>query len=153
MHFQLSISCCHRRARQEARAENTAAEDWDVISLPSDEQSEGDPEPDEEEEEVETRQPTAAEEGHTDFRWYTVWGVAAGRPAWVGVHCGPRRSAYDGLLRLNGGSFGGLRFKRLASHQAAKRLYITKTERNATAILAGSVPEPFINYNTWKCRQ
>ena len=63
------------------------------------------------------------------------------------------RSAYDGLLRLNGGGVGGLKFKRLASYQAAKRFYITKTEWSFKEILAGTAPEPPINCYTWKCWQ
>ena len=152
MQLYLSISCCHRRARRETATEDLTAEDWDVISLPSETEPEADLN-NRQEEEVETRRPTAAEESQTDFRWYCVWGFSTRDPNQVGVHCGLRRSAYDGLLRLNGGGLGGLKFKRLASYQAARKFYITKTEWNYKEIIAGTAPEPTINCYTWKCRQ
>ena len=128
MQVRVSINCCHRRARRQSPPADPepVPEGWDVISLPTDSESGADSE---KEEEVAIRQPTAAEKGQGDFRCYCVWGFSAGGCDWKGVHCGPGRSAYDGIVRLNSGSIGGLRFKRLDSLQASKELYITKMEK------------------------
>ena len=48
------------------------------------------------------------------FRYYAVWSLSSVGEGkrWAGVHVGEGSRAYRGLLTLNGGHFGGLRFRR-----------------------------------------
>ena len=57
----------------------------------------------------------------TDFRVYAVWSLnrSSGDRHWAGVHAGLDRDCYSGLLLLNGGSFGGLSWKRVHTGVAA----------------------------------
>ena len=160
MQLYLSISCCHRRARQDNPAGAEAPEEWDVISLHSSSDSEASPVQETDNKSnnrAEVGRPTFSEETQPDFRWYCVWGYSMNVainspqvPRQMGIHCGQGRIAYEGLMRQNGGGVGGLKFKRCGSYQAAKNFYIMKTEENYKAILAGAIPGPTVSCYTWR---
>ena len=68
---------------------------------------------------------SALESEGGDVRFYAVWALcrASGDRQWAGVHGSRGTNSYSGLLLLNGGSFGGLRWRRAASLAAASALW------------------------------
>ena len=67
-----------------------------------------------------------------ELRCYAVWSLCkrSGDRQWAGVHLGRSRTAYEGLLLLNGGSFGGLAWRREANVEAAERRWLSEAERH-----------------------
>ena len=65
-----------------------------------------------------------------EVRFYTVWrfsGNAVPAPGrLLGIHASVGASAYAGLIALNGGHFGGLRFRRLPSLAEARRRFASE---------------------------
>ena len=115
--LSLQVSCCRRRAiaeRQKAAPAEPAPEGWDLVA---------ESESEEESEDVELRAPTGAELNDQNLRFYAVWKGSAGHHCWPGVHWSQGSSAYQALLRLNGGNFGGLKWMRASSCGAAVILF------------------------------
>ena len=155
MNVNISFSCCHRRSSEVLRVQEPEP-------APEPAPAEAEPAPAEavrptdtssseaEAEEVEFRGPNEDEIGQ-DFRigsqsgrFYCVWKFSSGSPDWKGIHWGFERAAYDGIRRLNGGHFGGLRWKRADSYLGAVALYNSKRTEFEEA-----EGDP-INYYLWK---
>ena len=73
-----------------------------------------------------------------------MWKFSSGKPNWKGIHWGFERAAYDGIIRLNGGSFGGLRWKRADSYLGEVSFYSSKSSG------FGEAEEDVVNYYLWK---
>ena len=69
------------------------------------------------------RGPAPHEIADTTNRFYCVWKLSQGNSSCPGIHWGRNKQAYLGLVKLNGNSVGGLRWKRTATYQEALALY------------------------------
>ena len=63
-----------------------------------------------------------------DVRCYAVWVLSrvGGERQWTGIHCGVDINAWQGIIALNGGHFGGIRWRRGADYQDAKRVWLAE---------------------------
>ena len=140
MNINIAFSCCHRRAVEGNRVQEVEPA---PEPAPAKEPSPAEDSATEAEaEEVEFRRPVESE--LQGARFYCVWKLSSGSPEWKGIHWGPGRTAYEGILRLNGGHFGGLRWKRADSYLEATPLYESKRAESGEA--AGGQ----ITYYLWK---
>ena len=124
--IRLKITCCqHRRpvvappSPAEPEPEDDSLDhrssegEWDVVSEAQSDINE----------KVAFRAPSIQELENPGLRFYCVWSFAKGAVSWPGVHWGLGNTAYQGLIRLNNGSFGGLRWKRTRTYEAARELF------------------------------
>ena len=118
--FSLSVRieiCCHRRrpvaASTPISPEPEPEVEWDIVEVSSEGSSVA-------EEEFERRGPTPEELLDTTVRYYAVWKFSSSGASYPGVHLGKERSAYEGLLKLNNGNFGGLKWRRLPCFARAR---------------------------------
>lgn len=116
--LSLSFTCCHRRASSAvppAESQESVHDEWEIVSRPAAEPAaiSVDPQPLVQPPYLE-RGPTALELTCTDIRYYCVWSLP-GHPEVTGVHWGRGKKAYAGLIALNNGTFGGLKWKRCDS--------------------------------------
>eukprot|EP00438_Fugacium_kawagutii_P028451 Skav206775 [mRNA] locus=scaffold1075:41022:41546:+ [translate_table: standard] len=65
-----------------------------------------------------------------DIRWYAVWKVPGCASDLAGVHWGKETCAYFGLLTLNGGNFGGIRWRRYNSLESAQAGFLEEAEKH-----------------------
>ena len=142
--------CCHRRRPRSIITEPLAPEsepeaEWDIISVVSSPRGAADSDSSAEEP-VEVREPTAAELLDTSVRWYAVWKYCSSGIQWPGIHFGKDKAAYAGLIQLNGGSFGGLKWKRVSSHSEARAKFLAEAPKYG-------VTTEHVNYYAWKCPQ
>ena len=138
----LNVSCCRRRApvdtttspEPEPEAAPEETDDFEVISV----SSVGTPDSSL----VEARLPSPSELADPATRLYVVWRFRDQGISWPGIHYGPARAAYDGLTRLNGRSFGGLKWKRVYSRRRAEQLFAEEAAKYGVA----TAP---INFYAW----
>ena len=80
-----------------------------------------------------------------ELRCYAVWSFChqEGGTAWAGVHCGRGKAAYAGILSLNGGSIGGLRWTRKADVRATEQEWIARAGKHA-------VPRDQLRFYLWE---
>ena len=80
-----------------------------------------------------------------ELRCYAVWSFChqEGGTAWAGVHCGRGKAAYAGILSLNGGSIGGLRWTREADVRATEQEWIARAGKHA-------VPRDQLRFYLWE---
>ena len=66
-----------------------------------------------------------------EARHYAVWGLAgANSRAWAGVHSGHHPDPYDGVIRLNGGNWGGLRWRRCPTCEEAVVAWLREAHKH-----------------------
>ena len=65
-------------------------------------------------------------------RFYAVWSLskAGGGREFSGVHAGEGTEAYKGLIALNGGSWGGIRWRRFGSYDEAITGFIAERAKH-----------------------
>ena len=65
-----------------------------------------------------------------ELRWYAVWSVPGHSQAVVaGIHWGQDTRAYSSILQLNGGHFGGIRWRRCDNRAAAQSTFEAEAHR------------------------
>ena len=81
-----------------------------------------------------------------DRRFYAVWRIPGAPRDLRGVHWGQSTGAYNGLLGLNNNHFGGIRFRRFESLEAAIAGFQEEARRHRVE------PEPVQVYR-WQLRE
>ena len=65
-----------------------------------------------------------------EVRWYAVWSVPGQSQAVVaGIHWGQDTRAYSSILQLNGGHFGGIRWRRCDDRATAQSTFEAEAQR------------------------
>ena len=65
-----------------------------------------------------------------EVRWYAVWSVPGqSQETIAGVHWGQDTRAYSSILQLNGGHFGGIRWRRCDNRAAAQATFSAEAHR------------------------
>ena len=95
------------------------------------------------EEEFERREPTLEEVLDTTVRYYAVWKFSSSGASYPGVHFGKETSAYEGLLKLNNGNFGGLKWRRLPCLAQARAKFSAEARRHG-------ITSSVINLYAWR---
>ena len=139
--FSLRIEiCCHRRrpvaASTPISPEPEPEVEWDIVEVSSEGSSVA-------EEEFERRGPTPEELLDTTVRYYAVWKFSSSGASYPGVHFGKERSAYEGLLKLNNGNFGGLKWRRVLCFARARATFSAEATRHGITSSA-------INFYAWR---
>ena len=110
--------------------------EWDIVEVSSEGSCVA-------EEEFERRGPTPEELPDTTVRYYAVWKFSSSGASYPGVHFGKERSAYEGLLKLNNGNFGCLKWRRVPCFARARATFSAEATRHG-------ITSSVINLYAWR---